>query len=86
MILPPRTTRIRSATDRGKPVGDEEGGAAPKQGFDGVLDELLGEGIDGGGRLVQHEDVRVGQDCPGEGQKLLLSVESRSPLSPTSLS
>ena len=53
-------------------MGDEEAGAAGQQGGDGLLDEGLCLGVDGGGGLVQHEDAGVGQHCPGKGNQLLL--------------
>ena len=37
-----------------------------------LLDELLGLRIDGAGRLVEHEDARIGQHHAGERNQLLL--------------
>src|SRR5438876_225141 len=42
-----------------EPVGDGEGGAALDEPGDGVLDLLLGVGIDGGRGLVQDQDARI---------------------------
>ena len=39
----------------------------------GVLDQLLRLGVDGGGGLIQHEDARVGQHGTGKGNQLLLA-------------
>ena len=59
--------------DGGQAVCDEEGGAVPQQMVDGVLDELLGLGVDGRGGLIQHKDPRVGQHRPGKGDQLLFA-------------
>ena len=63
---------VRAADGR-QAVGDDEGGAAGHDLLDGVLDELLGHGVDGARRLVQHEDARVGQQRAGKGQQLLFA-------------
>ena len=59
--------------DGGQAVRDEEGGAPAQQALDGVLDELLGAGVDGAGGLVQHEDARIAQHGAGEGDQLLFA-------------
>ena len=60
--------------DGGEPVGDDKAGAALHQVGHGVLDEVLGSGIHRGGGLIQNHDLVVGQDGPGDGQKLLLAL------------
>ena len=42
-----------------KPVGDDKGCPPLEQVGDGVLDELLGLGVDGAGGLVQHQKLRA---------------------------
>jgi hypothetical protein len=43
----------------GQPVGDDEGGALASQAAQGVLNELLTVGIDGGSGFVENEDRGV---------------------------
>ena len=57
--------------DGGQPVGDDQGGAAPGQLVKGGLDALLGDGVQGGGGLVQDEDGRIFQENAGDGHPLL---------------
>ncbi len=52
--------------DGGKPVGDHEAGAAFHQAQQGFLQVFLGARIDVAGGLVQDQDIRVGQDRPGQ--------------------
>ncbi len=51
--------------------GNEEGGAVPEEVVDGVLDQLLRLGVDGGRRLIEHEDARVRQHGARKGDQLL---------------
>ena len=60
--------------DRGQPVGDGDGGAAGRQGVDGLLYGALGAGVEGAGGLVEDEDRRVAQDGAGDGEALLLAA------------
>ena len=39
----------------------------------GILDELLGLGVDGGGGLIQDKDPGIGQHRPSEGDELLFA-------------
>jgi hypothetical protein len=39
-----------------------------------VLDQLLGVGVDAGGGFVEHQDLRVRRQHPGEGQQLPLTL------------
>ena len=55
-------------------VGDEDGGASGGQLADGVLDELLGLRVDGGGGFVEHQDFRIRRQHSGEGQQLALTL------------
>ena len=61
------------AADRGEAVRDHKRRAPVHDLLDGVLDEPLRDRIDGGRRLVEHKDARVGKQRAGEGQKLLLA-------------
>ena len=67
----------------GKPVGDDEAGAALQQGVEALLDQALGFGVDGGGRLVQHQDFRVGEQSAGKGHQLPLALGQAEPRSLT---
>ena len=60
--------------DGGEPVGDDEGGAALGQGVEGLLDLGLGDGVQGGGGLVQDQDGGILQEDPGDGHALLLAA------------
>ena len=51
---------------------DDEGGAALEQRLQRLLDQDLGMGVDGGGRFIQNQDLRVIQQRAGEGDQLLL--------------
>ena len=53
-------------------MGDDKAGPPLHQPVHGVLDLLLGTGIDRACRLIQDHDRRVGKDGPGNGQQLLL--------------
>ena len=64
--------------DGGEPVGDDEGGAAPGQGVEGLLDLGLGDGIQGGGGLVQDQDGRILQENPRNGHPLFLAAGEQS--------
>ena len=67
--------------DGGEPVGNDNGGAALAQFVQGGLDSLLGDGVQGGGCLIQHQDLRIFQEHPGDGDPLLLAAgEHDSPL------
>src|SRR6266508_1157546 len=57
---------------RRQPVGDRDRGPPGKQRLEGRLDELLGDGVQVGGGLVQQQDARVLEDHPGDRDPLLL--------------
>ena len=59
--------------DGGQSVGDHDGRAPADDRIDGSLDLLLRERIDRGGRLVEHNDLRLRQDGPGEGDQLFFA-------------
>ena len=44
---------------------------------DGALDPVLGGRIDGGGRIVQDQDARIGEEGARQGQPLALSAGER---------
>ena len=52
--------------DRGQAVGDDDAGSSCHELLQGVLDCVLRNGIQGGGRLVQNQNPRVLQDDPGD--------------------
>ncbi len=58
--------------DAGQAVGQDHGGAADHEPVEGGLDDGLVLGIDGGERLVQHQDGGVAQQGPGDGNALAL--------------
>ena len=45
--------------DRGKSMGDDEGSSADGGFFEGLLDDLFGFGVEGGGGFVEEEDFWV---------------------------
>ena len=55
-----------------KPVRDNEARAVLEHLCDGVLNELLGLGVDGARCLVEHEYPGIGQYNPREGYQLFL--------------
>lgn len=63
---------IRGA-DGGKPMGDDEADPALEDGFEALLDQLLGLGVDGGSRFVHDENPRVREQGAGEGNELFLA-------------
>ena len=60
--------------DGGKTVGYNQAGASFHEPGHSVLDILLGTGVDAGCRLVQNQDVRIGEKGPADGQELLLAL------------
>ena len=58
-------------------VGDEDRGAVGHERAQRVVDGLLGRGVDGRGGVVEHEDARVGDDGPGQGDALALAARQR---------
>lgn len=62
--------------DRGKPVGDDEGGPALGDGEHRFADPLFRYRIHGAGGLIQDQDRRILEYGPGDGQKLPFSPGS----------
>ena len=60
--------------DRAQAVRDHEAGAAFHQPQQGLLDVLLGPGVDAAGGLVEDQDRRVGDRGPGDRQQLALPL------------
>ena len=58
---------------RRQPVGHDEHCADRSHLLERLLDQDLGLGVDVGGRLVEYQDPRLGQDRPREGEQLLVS-------------
>ena len=63
----------RTVLDGGKTVGDDEGGTSFQQLVQAFLQDDFRFGIDAGGRLIQNQYFRVGQQCAGKGNQLALS-------------
>ena len=62
-------------------VGDEDRRAVGHQLPQGVVDGLLGRRVDRRGGVVEHQDARVGEDGPGQGDALALAArEGDAPL------
>ena len=59
-------------THGGEPVGDHQGGAALQRGVQGALDGVLRLGVQVGGGLVEHHDVRRLEQQPSDRQPLAL--------------
>ena len=55
-------------------MGDDKSGASLHQGVHARLHQLLGAGIDGGGRLVEDQRRRVRHSRPGNGDELPLPL------------
>jgi hypothetical protein len=59
--------------DRGEAVGDHDRGAPGEQTAQPGFDSALGVQVDVGGRLVQNQDARVGDQSAGERDQLALA-------------
>jgi len=59
---------------RGQSMGDHEAGAAMEQRLQGGLDELLGDGVEVAGGLVEDQDAGVFEDHPGDRDSLLFTA------------
>ena len=55
-------------------MGDEQCRAAAHDGAQRGMDGLFHLGVDRAGGVVEHEDPRVAQQCPGKGDPLALSA------------
>ena len=64
---------VPGAPDRREAVGDHDRRAAGQQPAQALLDPALGVDVDVRGRLVEHEDPRVGDQRAGEGDELALA-------------
>ena len=60
--------------DGGEAMGDDDGGAVVHELLGGVLDELFGLGIEGGGGLVEDEDAGILEEDAGDGDALALAA------------
>ena len=72
--------------DRGQAVGDHQRGAPGHRLGQGALDVHPTLAVQGTGRLVQDQDVRVLEDRPRDRDPLPLAADSLIPRSPTSVS
>ena len=54
-------------------MGDDDRGASGEQAAQALLDAALGVEVDVGGRLVEHEDARIGDQGAGERDQLALA-------------
>ena len=64
---------------RRKPVGDDQHRLVPEGLVHGVLDLPLGFGVQGGGGLVQDDQARPPDQCPGNGDSLPLAAAEPGP-------
>src|SRR5579883_2132329 len=64
-------------SDGCEPVRDEDGGPSAEALVERVLDELFAHGVERARRLVEDEDVRIGQERAGDGQALALTARQR---------
>src|SRR5207248_7105153 len=62
----------------GETVGHDEGGAAAGEGFGGAQDRGFRRRVEGGGGLVEQEDVRIDKLRTGECDELALPGGQRS--------
>ncbi len=60
--------------DRRQSVGDGDHGASLHQAFERLLDRRLRLGVERRGGFVEHQDRRVLQDHPGDGDALALAA------------
>ena len=58
----------------GQAVGEDQRGASPHQAVERLLDDRLVAGVDRRERLVEHQDRRVAQQRPGDGDALALAA------------
>ena len=58
----------------GEPVGDDQRGAVARDAVEGILDFLLGEAVEGRGRLVEQKDRRALEDGSRDCDALLLAL------------
>ena len=63
--------------ERAQAVGDGDRRPAPDQVVERLLDLPLGLGVDRRGRLVEDQDRRVDQECPGDRDPLPLAAGER---------
>ena len=56
-----------------QPVGNDDSRAANEQPLQRLLDQRLGHRVHAGGRFIQDQDARVGQDGPGNADQLALA-------------
>ena len=64
---------LAGAADRAEAVGDDDRGAAVEEALEAFLDRFLGPDVDVGGRLVEDQDPRFGEEGPREGDQLALA-------------
>ncbi len=63
--------------DGRQPVGHDQRGAALHEHAQGVVDLLLHLDVDGAGGIVEHQDGRVDEQGPGDGDALALAPRQR---------
>ena len=68
-----------SPADLREAVGDDERGASPGSSVNRLLDLVLGGRVDGAGRIIQHEDARIGEEGARQCQPLALPAGKRDP-------
>src|SRR5579859_4819366 len=60
-------------SNRAQPVGDDEGGSTSQQDVEGLLQPGFGDGVDGAGGFIEHDDAGIGQHGAGEANQLALA-------------
>ena len=55
-------------------VRNNDLGAALQKGIEALAHSPFGIGVGGGGCLIQHYNIRVTQQCPGDGDALALAT------------
>src|SRR6266481_7001985 len=58
-------------------MGNQQRGAALQDAVNGLLDFVFSGAVDSAGRVIEHQDVRVGQQGAGDGDALALTARKR---------
>ena len=64
--------------DSRKTMRYHEGSTSLQQFVEGLLDELLGAGVDAGSRLIKDEDAGISEDSAGDGDQLTLPLREQA--------
>ena len=69
-----------------KAVRDHQHCPVAPQSLHGIADEVFAGSVQVRGRLVEDDQPRAGEECPGEGDSLALPAAEPDPSSPTGVS